>query len=287
MKGKKSNFYSSFWPLVPAAVIFTFAFIVPVIEVLIWSFYSFNEAGATLEHYATALGTGPYRTILINTIHLSIVVGSACVLIGYPVAYFLAMRPRRQQVLLILLILTPLWVSVLIRTYGWVVVLGREGVINSLLMSIGVIEQPMRLLFTRGAVYVAMIQVLLPVAILIMFSAMSNINTSLLQAARILGASPRRAFFHVFLPLSMNGAVAAGVLTFILSLGFFITPALVGGPRDNMISNIIVSQVNQQLNWGLASALGVVLIVGGFLIVALIALVFNRFSSLSSEGGTR
>ena len=284
MKGKRNFLYSSFWPLVPALIVFAVAFVIPVVEVLIWSFF---EDGATLRHYEDALSSGPYRSVLLNTIKLSVVVGAACVIIGYPVSYFLAMRPRRQQVLLILLILTPLWVSVLIRTYGWVVILGREGVVNSIIMSAGIVDQPLRLLFTRGAVYVAMIQVLMPIAILIMFSAMTNINKSLLQAARILGASPRRAFFHIFLPLSMNGAVSAGVLTFILSLGFFITPALVGGPRDNMISNIIVSQVNQTLNWGLAAALGVVLIVIGFLIVAFVAILFNRFSTISNEGGTR
>lgn len=282
MRGRA--FSSSAWPAVPAVLLFLFAFVVPVLEVLVWSVY---DDGLTGTFYATALGAGPYRTILFNTVELSLAVGSACVLLGYPVAFFLAARPRHQQTILILLILTPLWVSVLIRTYGWIVVMGREGLINSLLMSMGVIDQPATLLYTRGAIYVAMIQVLLPIAILVMFASMTSINASLMRAARILGASPLRSFIHVFLPLSVNGAVSAGLLTFILSLGFFITPALVGGPRDAMISNIIVTQITQTLNWGLGSALGVVLVVTGFVVVGVVSLIFRRFSTLTSEGGTR
>lgn len=281
---QRARRFRSFWPAVPAVLLFVIAFVIPVLEVLVWSVYDGELTG---RHYLTALSAGPYRTILFNTIELSVIVGSACVVIGYPVAYFLVTRPQRQQAVLILLILTPLWVSVLIRTYGWIVVMGREGLINSFLMSTGMADDPLTLLYTRGAVYVAMIQVLLPIAILIMFASMTSINRSLMQAARILGASPARSFYHVFLPLSMGGAVSAGLLTFILSLGFFITPALVGGPRESMIANIIVTQITQTLNWGFGSALGVILVVSGFLIVALVSVLARRFTSLSSEGGIR
>jgi putative spermidine/putrescine transport system permease protein len=246
-----------------------------------------DDAGWTLANFARALGEGPYRTILLNTIRLSLTVGVACVVFGYPVAYFLVGRPPRQQRVLLLFIMTPLWVSVLIRTYSWIVLLGRDGLVNSLAQVLGITSQPMHLLYTRGAVYAAMIQVLLPIAILTMFSSMSAINRSLMSAARILGASPMRAFVAVFLPLSAGGAVSAAVLTFVLALGFFITPALVGGPKDMMIANVIAQQVSETLDWGLGSALGVTLLVAGLLIVGVASVLLRRFTLLTSEGGSR
>ena len=214
-------------------------------------------------------------------------VAVACVVLGYPVAYLLTERPPRQQRLLLLFIMTPLWVSVLIRTYSWIVVLGREGLLNSLLRSVGLIDAPLPLLYNRGAVYAAMVQVLLPIAILTMFAAMSAINRSLLSAARILGASPQRAFIHVFLPLSAGGALSAGVLTFVLALGFFITPAIVGGPKDHMIANVIATQISETLDWGLASALGMTLLAAGLIIVGVASLGLRRFTFIHSDGGTR
>ncbi|MDW7554630.1 ABC transporter permease (plasmid) [Azospirillum brasilense] len=276
---------SSLWLLAPAAVLFLFAFILPVGEVALWSVQ--GEAGLSAEHYEAALGAGPYRTILFGTLQLSFGVAFACILVGYPAAYFLASCPPRNRTLLLLLILTPLWVSVLVRTFGWIVVLGREGLVNSLLMSAGVIDGPLQMLYTRGAVYIAMVQVLLPVAILVMFSTMVTINRSLLMASRILGASPWRGFVHIFLPLSAGGAINAWMLTFVLALGFFITPALVGGPKETMIANLIATQITLTLDWGLGSALGVVLLIAGFAMVGGVALLFRRVTTLSGHGGSR
>lgn len=276
---------SSLWLLAPAALLFLLAFLIPVGEVALWSLQ--GDAGLTMEHYEAALGEGPYRTILFGTVQLSIGVAFACILVGYPAAYYLASRPPRNRTMLLLLILTPLWVSVLVRTFGWIVVLGREGLVNSFLIGAGVVDAPLQMLYTRGAVYIAMVQVLLPVAILVMFSTMTTINRSLLLASRILGASPWRGFVHVFLPLSAGGAVNAWMLTFVLALGFFITPALVGGPKETMIANLIATQITLTLDWGLGSALGVVLLVAGFLMVALIALLFRRVTALSGHGGSR
>jgi putative spermidine/putrescine transport system permease protein len=273
-----------YWPLLPAALLFALIFIVPMAEVAFWSVY---DNGWTLSHYRTALADGPYRTILLSTLQLSFFVALACVVVGYPVAYFLSARPARQQRLLLLFITTPLWVSVLIRTYSWIVLLGREGLVNSALAGMGLIDAPVKLLYTRGAVYSAMVQVLLPVAIITMFSAMTPINRSLISAARILGATPYRAFAHVFLPLSVAGALSAGILTFVLALGFFITPALVGGPKDGMIANVIASQISETLDWGLGSALGVTLLVSALLVVGIASLALRRFAAMTSEGGTR
>lgn len=271
--------------LIPAAIISLVVFLVPVGEVAMWSVR--NEQGWTLSHFSAALGDGPQRLILLSTLKLSMVVALASVALGYPVAYFLVHRPPRQQRMLLLLILTPLWVSVLIRTYSWIIVLGREGLFNSFLVSTGFAAEPLKLLYTRGAVYAAMVQVLMPVAILTMFSAMASISPSLKNAARILGASPARAFYHVFLPLSAAGALSAGVLTFVLALGFFITPALVGGPKDAMIANVIASHINETLDWGGASALGMTLLASALLIVGVSSSLLKRFTFAPAEGGTR
>ncbi|BDB30676.1 hypothetical protein Tamer19_66780 [Cupriavidus sp. TA19] len=274
-----------YWSILPAAIVFVLLFVVPVGEVALWSIKA--DSGWTTAFFRAALQAGPYRTILINTISLSATVGAACVILGYPVAYYLVGRPPAQQRILLLLIMTPLWLSVLIRTYSWIVLLGRDGLINSFSQAVGLSTGPMHLLYTRGAVYAAMIQVLLPIAILTMFSSMSAINRSLMSAARILGAGPWRAFASVFLPLSAGGAVSAGILTFVLSLGFFITPALVGGPKDMMISNVIAQQVSETLEWNLASALGVTLLVVGLLIVGMATLLLRRYTLLTTEGGSR
>jgi putative spermidine/putrescine transport system permease protein len=274
----------AYWPLLPAAVLFFLFFLVPVGEVAFWSV---RDDGWTLSQFQKTLGDGPYRTILLSTLRLSLVVAIACVVLSYPVAYLLSERPPRQQRLLLLLILTPLWVSVLIRTYSWIVVLGREGLLNTLFQAVGATAAPLPLLYNRGAVYAAMIQVLLPIAILTMFSSMSAVNRSLLGAARILGASPRRAFVHVFLPLSAGGALSAGILTFVLALGFFITPALVGGPKDHMIANVIAAQISETLDWGLASALGMTLLAAGLAVVGIASLALRRFTFIASDGGTR
>jgi putative spermidine/putrescine transport system permease protein len=273
------------WPLIPAALLFAIVFVVPVANVAWWS--AFDDSGWTLSHYRTALGDGPYRLILLSTLQLSFVVAVACVVIGYPVAYFLTLRPPRQQRLWLLFITTPLWVSVLIRTYSWIVLLGREGLINSAISALGLVDAPVKLLYTRGAVYAAMVQVLLPIAIVTMFSAMAPINRSLVSAARILGATPFRAFAHVFLPLSVAGSLSAGILTFVLALGFFITPALVGGPKDSMIANVIAIQISETLDWGLGSALGMTLLVSALLVVGAASLALRRFVSMTAEGGSR
>ncbi|TDY16843.1 putative spermidine/putrescine transport system permease protein [Paraburkholderia sp. BL6665CI2N2] len=274
-----------YWPLIPAALLFVFIFVVPVGEVAIWSVR--GEDGWTLANFAPVLSDGAYRTILLSTLRLSMTVGIACVILGYPVAYFLVTRSPRQQRLLLLFITIPLWVSVLIRTYSWIVLLGREGLVNSLVAALGLSDTPLHLLYTRGAVYAAMIQVLLPIAILTMFSSMSTINRSLLSAARILGATPARAFVKVFMPLSASGAVSAGMLTFVLALGFFITPALVGGPKDSMIANLIAQQISETLDWGLGSALGMTLLVAGLIVVAAASILLRRFTALTTEGGSR
>jgi ABC-type spermidine/putrescine transport system permease subunit I len=273
--------YSPMWLLFPAALLVVMAFGIPMLQIVAWSVY---DNGFTGMHFQAALGDDVYRVILFRTITLSLEVAVVCVVIAYPIAYYLTFTTGTRQRFYLFLITFPLWVSVLIRTYTWIVVLGREGLVNNVLLMFGIIGQPVQLIFNRGAVFLAMVQVLLPPVVLLLFGVMVRINTSLIQAARLLGASPFVAFRMIFLPLSMRGVVAAMILTFVLSLGFYVTPALVGGPRDLMISNIIAAQINQTLNWGFGSALGIVLLMAGFAIVGLIVLTLGRVAALAEEG---
>jgi len=268
----------------PAAMM-AFAFVAPMVQVGWWSF--FDGSAFTTAHLVTAATDPLFLAVLVQTLVLAAEVAVISVVIGYPIAYYLSTMTGARQRICILLITFPLWVSVLVRTYSWIVVLGREGLINILLSEMGVIEQPLKLIFTRGAVLIASVQVLLPLAILIMFGAMNQINRTLVHAARVLGAPPHRAFIWIFLPLSLNGVISALILLFVLSLGFYITPALVGGPRDIMVSNVIAQQINQTLDWALGAALGIVLLGAGLLVSAGIYLTLGRFAASNTEGGVR
>jgi ABC-type spermidine/putrescine transport system permease subunit I len=181
-------------------------------------------------------------------------------LLGYPVAYALASMSASRANLLMIFILVPFWTSILVRTYAWMVLLGRDGLINEVLMGLRLADQPAELLNTRLAVYIGMVHILLPFMILPLYAVMRGIDRNLMRAAENLGARPWQVFRRVFLPLSLPGVAAGCLLVFILSLGFYITPSLLGGQRDIMISMLIQQQVTQ-LRWGFASALGLALLV--------------------------
>lgn len=229
----------------------------------------------TLRHFTAAIGRSVYLQVLLRTVQVSLVVAALTAVIGYPVAYFINLQPRRRQVVLLFLIFVPMWMSILIRSYSWMVVLGRDGIINSALIGLGLTDEPIRLLFTTGAVYITMVQILLPVQIVACYSAMTEIDMDLIRAARVLGAKPAQAMRRVFLPLSLDGTITGAVLVFMLSMGFFITPALIGGRRDIMIANLIDFHV-QQLNWGFASALALLLLVSAVVVVILIRTAATR-----------
>lgn len=268
------------WLLAPALLLMAVGFVIPLGEVAQWA--------TTLELYTQFFQPDdPYRHIMIDTFTLSIGVALLTVALAYPVAYYLTRTQGIAQKLLFIAILTPLWVSVLIRTYGWIVVLGRAGVVNSFLLAVNATDQPVQLLYTRFAVYVAMIQVLLPIAVLMLYSAMTAINDTFVKAARSLGASPAKAFRHVFFPMTANAVIASGILIFVLSLGFFITPALVGGPNDVLIANVIQTQVNETMDWELAATLSVILLAGGALLVTLLVAFVRKALQADLSGGVK
>ncbi len=203
-----------------------------------------------------------FDSVWARTFWISALVTIFCVLLGYPVAYLLANLPLRTSNLLMILVLLPFWTSLLVRTTAWIVVLQTQGVLNDLLIFLNVIDERIQLIFNRFGVLVAMTHILLPFMILPIYSVMKNIPPTYERAARSLGATPWTAFWRVYFPQSLAGIGAGGLLVFILALGYYITPALVGGPTDQMVSYFIADHTNRSLNWGLASALGGFLLAG-------------------------
>lgn len=213
-----------------------------------------------------------WDSIWVRTVWISFLVTAFCILLGYPVAYLLANLPIRISNLLMILVLLPFWTSLLVRTTAWVVVLQTQGVLNDLLVLLGFIDERIQLIFNRFGVIVSMTHILLPFMILPIYSVMKTIPPSYVRAANSLGATPWTSFWRVYFPQSLPGIGAGGLLVFILALGYYITPALVGGPTDQLVSYFIADHTNRSLNWGLASALGGVLLVG----VLAVYLVYDR-----------
>lgn len=202
-----------------------------------------------------------FLDVLGRTLFVAGLVTLFTLLLGYPVAYVLTIAPRAVAGIMILMVLLPLWTSLLVRTTAWVVLLQSDGIINDVLMALHLTGEKVQLIFTRLGTVTAMTHIQLPFTILPIYSVMRSIPTTQLRAARSLGAGPSSAFWRVYAPQTLPGVVAGCLMTFILSLGYYITPALVGGPRDQMVSNFISVYINRDLNWGLAAGLGVVLLV--------------------------
>lgn len=202
-----------------------------------------------------------FTDIFLRTFKISLVVSLLCGLLGYPVAYLLAHMPPGRANLLMILVLLPFWTSALVRTTAWVVLLQTNGILNTALLGAGLIDQPLELIYNRLGVYIAMTHVLLPFLILPLYGVMKGIDPATVRAAASLGASPFRAFLRVYLPQTLPGIGAGLLIVFTLALGYYLTPALVGGGGDQMISASIAFYTNQSLNWGMAAALSLLLLI--------------------------
>jgi len=267
--------------ILPALLLTILIIILPIFELLKSSFF---DPDFTLRHLEKFFSRTLYIEVLFNTVKISLFSTLFCFILGYPAAYFIAHSNKRFRGYFLFLILLPFWVSILIRSYSWMTVLGIEGVINTTLIYLGVIDQPIRMLYTTGTVYLAMVQIMLPIMILTCYGSMLRVEEDYVKAARILGAGPIQAFYKVYFPLSFPGAASGSIIIFILSMGFFITPALVGGKKDIMIGNLINFQINQLLNWGFASFIGLVLLIVTLLIV-LLFIYLTRFKIENRIGG--
>jgi putative spermidine/putrescine transport system permease protein len=214
-----------------------------------------------------------------RTFEISLVVTVLCALLAYPVAYTLSILPQGWANVGMTLVLIPFWTSILVRTTAWFIILQREGPINALLLAMNIVDQPLGMIFTRFAVYLAMVHVLLPFAILPLYGVMKGIKPEFMRAAASLGAPGWRRFLRIYLPLTMPGVAAGSLMVFMLSVGFYITPALVGGSGDQMVSYFIAFFTNTSVNWGMAAALATLLMVMTGILVVVARLVVPGFRS--------
>ena len=264
----------AFYLLLPILILLVVFMVVPVLRIFLLSFF---DPGFTFKHYIKFYKVGIYLQVLLRTLTISLMVSMCCLIVGYPVAYLMAdVSPKTAKILLIFVVL-PMWTGILVRTYAWMVLLGRNGILNKLLIYFDVIAEPIKVLYTTKAVVLAMVQILVPLMILPLYATMKGIDRNLLKASNILGAGPVRTFWRVFLPLSTPGILAGFTLVFILSIAFFITPALVGGRKDIMIAMLIESQITRLLNWGFAAALSLILMTMTLIIIAL----FNKLIGIN------
>ena len=240
---------------VPAMLLLLALFAVPLLRLL-----ALSVEGGSLVAYERALTNELYLRVIFETFKIAGIVTLLTLALGYPVAYVMATSGRVWQLVGVAFVLLPFWTSILVRTYAWMVMLGRNGVVNRTLIGWGVIDSPLPLLNNLAGVLIGMVHVLLPYMILPVFNAVKKVDPNLVLAAEGLGAPRWRAFLRVTLPLSMNGVAAGVTLVFTLSLGFFITPALLGGGRVVMIANLIEEQVRELLNWAFAGALSAILL---------------------------
>jgi len=244
----------------PALLLIAVIMVAPVLW-LCWLSFIGEDGTFSLENYERmTVGTSYYK-IFWTTFYVSILTTGLCILLGYPLAYFLAQLPKRAAAICMIAVLLPFWTSLLVRTYAWLVLLQRKGLINDWAISLGIWEKPVKLVHNLDGTLIGMTHIMLPFLVLPLYGSMKAIDRDLVRAASNLGAGPVKAFWQVFFPLSLPGLFAGALIVFILCLGFFVTPAILGGGKVIMVSMRIANTIEIFFNWGAASALGVVLLV--------------------------
>jgi putative spermidine/putrescine transport system permease protein/spermidine/putrescine transport system permease protein len=235
-----------------------------------WLFYlSFVDGDGqfSLQNYQRMIEYKSYARVFLTTFQVSFLTTLICILIGYPLAYFLAMLPARWAGLFMLTVLLPFWTSLLVRTYAWLVLLQKNGLLNDFAISAGIWETPLKLVHNMTGTLIGMAHIMLPFLILPLYGSMRKIDRDLMYASANLGASPVQSFWRVYFPLSLSGMVAGSLIVFVLCLGFYVTPAVLGGGRVVMVATQITAILENQYDWGAASALGVVLLVATLLVL--------------------
>lgn len=266
--------------VLPVLILLIGVFVVPLVGMLL---RSFTDPEPGLANYRDVFGESLYLKVIFNTFYVATLVTVVTLLLAYPYAYLMTLVPRFWRMLMMIIMLIPFWTSVLVRSFALIVLLRDGGVINTLLLDVGLISEPITLLRTFGGVVFGMVQVSLPFAVLPMYATMSWIDTRLGLAAQSLGARPAGAFWRVFLPLSIPGVAAGMLLTFIQALGYYITPALLGGPKNTMIGELIVQQVSSVLRYGFAAALATLLLLSTLLLLGIAGRFLNLEKVLMSR----
>jgi putative spermidine/putrescine transport system permease protein len=244
------------WFAIPGLIFLLVVFVYPV-GVMVER--SFTDPSA--DNYATLVESDLYGRVLLRTLQTALIATAACLLLGYPFAYLMVASTPRWRLVLLLVVLLPFWTSWLVRTFALTALLQDTGVINETLQALGLIDDPLPLIRTTLGVTIGLTYILLPFMILPLYAVMAKIDGRLVQAARGLGATPTKAFFKVFVPLSMPGVIAGSFLVFVLSVGFYVTPALLGSSENMMIGQLIAQQFQELLQFGQGSAIAVALLV--------------------------
>jgi putative spermidine/putrescine transport system permease protein len=266
------------WLLVaPAALSIIVLFIIPIGYVLL---LSVTDPTVSLAHYRRLFTVPLYTSVMVNTFKTSLIVTVACLLLGYPLAYVMARRNDVVSIIFLIAVGLSFWTGFVVRTYSWLIILGNKGPVATVYALAGW-GRPPQLLFTSFSSTLGMTHILLPYMVLALYGVMRKIDPSYLRAAESLGARPLAGFRHVFLPLSLPGVVNGSVLVFTMCLGFYITPILLGTPKDMMISQLISQQIEDLLAWGFASAIAVVLLAATLVLLG----IYNRFAGLDRLWG--
>lgn len=268
------------WLIAPGVLFLGVFLIFPILQLLKVSLYNPTTGAWSLDAFAKVFGSATYLRVLATTFRLALETTAVTLVVAYPIAYWLAFQPERRRRVLMVLVLIPFWVGALIQNFVWLVLLGRTGFLVKLAIAAGA-PSGTELLFTHATVLFGMVHGLLPLAIITMLPTMLQVDQRLQLAAATLGASKSHAFWRVYFPLSMPGVAAAGLLLLVISLGFFITPALLGSPRETMIGQTIMTQILMLRNWPFGGALATILIV----LTLVLCLVYNRLFGLSTVSG--
>lgn len=266
--------------ILPGFVLVAGLFVWPVVQLVATSF---GDSAGAFVHYSKIFTETIYLRVVGRTLMLSAQTALLCVLLGYPLAYQFTRVGRIGKALILICVLIPFWTNLLVRTYGWIILLNPQGVINGLLRQFGLIEGAIPLVYNSTGVLIGMTQIMLPYMVLPLAAVMSRLDPSLMPAARSLGASPSAAFLKVYVPLTLPGVLGGFLLVFMLSLGFFVVPAILGGPRDLLLAQLIEFNINQTLNWPFAAALSTVLLVA----TVILYWIGDRFLGLGRLWGAR
>jgi putative spermidine/putrescine transport system permease protein len=246
--------------VVPAIAFLVLGFVVPLVLFFVETLSEIGSVSDIVDEALTITTSREVVNALFTTNWIALLVTLLTVLAGYPIAYFLANSERLRFTLVLFCIIVPYFTSVIVRTYSWMVLLGRNGIINQLLLATGLVDQPVALLYNKLGIVIGMTYVLLPYMILTLYAAMKAIDSSFMRAAHALGASRTYAFLRIYLPLSVHGVLSGCLIVFILAIGFFITPALMGGPKDVMIAMLIERSVELMLDWPSAAIMSLLLL---------------------------
>jgi spermidine/putrescine transport system permease protein len=268
--------------LSPALVTLLFLMVIPMAILLAYSFFrhidiAVDEPAFQFDNWAEFFTDSYYHYGIWQTFRVAGLTTVICMVVGYIPAYYIANTQFRHKWLLMLLLILPFWVSFIIRTLSWIHILGKEGIVNAALLYLGIIDEPLRMLYTEGSVILGLLHFLLPYMVINIYVSLEGIDKNLVSAARTLGCTPWQAFREVTLPLSVPGLAAGTLLVFVLAAGSYVTPLLLGGPDDFLFGNLIFDAMLEEVNWPLGATLSFVLLVA----LGALVIVYNRFMGLS------